>query len=390
MPPARALGRAVAPGAIVVLAGALVFVLATARISAHTPVTSRFDYNKDVFPRLRDRCAACHVPGGPGPMSLVTYASAMPWAESIRDELTSGRMPPWPVDPTSPPVKGGYPISPRDVDVIVVWASGGTPESYTDTKPPQVSFRADWKLGPPDQKIPMEVEHTIASSITEEVRDFSLPANVTETKWVKAADLMPGNASIVRDAVISVENGPVLALWQPGGETSPAPSGAAFRLPAGSKIHLQIHYKKHFDQEQNALADKSTVGLYFTDPPPSGRQLQSLTIDPAENAPAAQGALSFGAALRNPARIVALRPMLDRAYASVEIDALTPSGSTVPLLQLRGPRPQWFRRYWLQEPVDLVSGSKITVHLRPLADYSDEPMVTRKFALQVVLDYVPL
>jgi len=41
--------------------------------------------------------------------------------ESIRDEVTAGRMPPWPVDPTSPPVKGGYSINSRDLDRIVVW-----------------------------------------------------------------------------------------------------------------------------------------------------------------------------------------------------------------------------------------------------------------------------
>ncbi|HZP34419.1 MAG TPA: cytochrome c [Candidatus Acidoferrales bacterium] len=386
----RGFGRAFAPCAALVFAAALALVLGTGRTNAHTPVTSRFDYNKDVFPRLRDHCAACHVPGGAAPMSLVTYAAAMPWAESIRDELTAGRMPPWPVDPTSPAVKGGDRISPGDIDVIVVWASGGTPESYTDAKPAEVSFHGGWKLGPPDLKIPMNMEHTVGSSITEEVSDFSLSANVTDAKWVKAADLLPGNASIVRDAVISIENGPVLALWQPGAETMVAPSGAAFQLPVGAKIHLQIHYKKHFDQEQNSLSDKSTVGLYFTDPPPSGHELQAFAISPAANVPASNDSLSFGAVLPNAAQIVALRPMLDRAYRFVEIDAQTPSGATVPLLRLHGPRPQWFRRYWLQKPVKLATGSKIAVRVTPLADYSDEPMVTRKFPLQVVLDYVPL
>ena len=64
-----------------------------------------------------------------------------------------------------------------------------------------------------------------------------------------------------------VENGPVLTLWEPDGDTMATPGGAAFRLAPGSKIHVQIRYKKHFDQEQNAVSDKSTIGLYFTDPP---------------------------------------------------------------------------------------------------------------------------
>jgi hypothetical protein len=190
---------------------------------------------------------------------------------------------------------------------------------------------------------------------------------------------MPGNASIVRDAVISIENGPVLALWEPGSDITPAPSGAAFRIAPGSKLRLQMHYKKHFDQEQNAVSDKSTIGLYFTDAPNSGRELQSLVID----MPALTGKLT------GPARIVALRPMLDRAYESLTVEAITPSGKQVSLLRLRGPRPQWFQRYWLQDAVELPNGSEIRVTASPLSDYSDEPKVTKRFPLEVALDYVP-
>src|SRR5690349_11137519 len=209
--------RAIGPYLFVAVAIGLGLAIIAQHTDAHTPVTSKYDYNRDVFPLLRDHCAACHVPGGAGPMSLVTYKDAMPWAQSIRDELTSGRMPPWAVDPTSPAVKGAVPISPRDLDVIVVWASGGTPESYTDSKVSDVPFHPQWKLGSPDLKIAMDADHTVPANALEEVGEFSLSTNVTGTKWIKAADLMPGTASIVRDAVISIENGPVLALWQPGG-----------------------------------------------------------------------------------------------------------------------------------------------------------------------------
>ncbi len=385
--------RLIGSCAVIAFAVVCFFVVATEHGDAHTPVTSKYDYNKDVFPRLRDHCGACHVPGGSAPMSLMTYKAAMPWAQSIRDELTAGRMPPWPLDPTSPPVKGGYPMSSRDIDVVVVWASGGTPEGDPAITVPDVTVHPQWRLGPPDLKIPMDSEHTVVANSMEDVSDFSLPANVTETKWIKAADLMPGTASVVRDAIIRIENGPVLALWEPGGDSIAAPSGAAFRLEPGSKIHLQIHYKKHFDQEQNAVSDKSTVGLYFTDPPPSGRELQSFAIDspkPAGDSGGSSAAATFGGALPKAARIVALRPMLDRAYDSVNVDAITPSGAHVPLLRLRGPRSQWFHRYWLQEPVELTAGSKIEMRVTPLSDYSDEPPTTRKFPLQVVLDYIPL
>jgi hypothetical protein len=352
-------------------------------VDAHKPVTSKYDYNKDVFPLLLHHCGRCHVEGGPAPMSLMTYKDAVPWAESIREEVTAGRMPPWPVDPTSPPLEGAYPINSRDLDKIVVWASGGTPQGDLGIKLPAVTFNPQW----------MDAEHTVAPSTIEETREFSLPTKVTETKWVKAADLMPGTASIVRDAVISIENGPVLALWEPGSDATAAPSEAAFQLAPGSKIHLRIHYKKHFDQEQNAVSDKSTIGLYFAAPPPSGRELQSFTVAPPKATVEGSGRSvfvgTFAGTLVGAARIVALRPMLDGAYESLDVDAITPLGAHVPLLRLHGPRPQWLRRYWLREPVQLPSDSTIQVHATPLSDDSDEPKMNQQLPLQVILDYVP-
>ena len=373
----------------VVLASAFFISIVSQRSDAHKPVTSKYDYNKDVFPMLWMHCARCHVAGGPAPMSLMTYNDAVPWAQAIRDELTAGRMPPWPVDPTSPQVKGGYPINSHDLDTIVVWASGGTPQGDLGAKLPAVTFHQQWKLGPPDLLIPMDTEHTVAPGKTEESCDFSLPANVTDTKWVKAADLMPGTASVVRDAIISVENGPVLALWEPGSDTASTPKGTAFRLASGSKIHLQIHYKKHFDQEQNAVSDKSTIGLYFTDPPPSGHELESFTIDPPKAAGDPSESATFAGTLPGAVRLVAIRPMLDRAYESLDVEVLLPSGTHTPLLRLHGPRPQWPRRYWLEEPVELAAGSKIEGRVTPLSDYSEEPKAIKRFPLQLILDYVP-
>jgi hypothetical protein len=388
----RRFSRTVRLSVVIGIAVVLLLLVNARQTNAHKLVTSKYDYNKDVFPLLQKYCARCHVNGGPAPMSLMTYTDAVPWSISIRDELTAGRMPPWPVDTTSPPVKGGHPISARDIDMITEWATGGNPEGNLETKLPALTFNPQWKLGPPDLKIPMDLERTLAPGTLEDVYESSLPTGVAGTKWIKAADLMPGTPSIVRDAVISIENGPVLAMWQPASDTVAAPSGAAFRLEPGSRIHLRIHYRKHFDQEAVAVSDKSTIGLYFTEPPLSGHELQSFVID-SPKAPAGPGGAStlatFTGKLETAARIVALCPVLDRAYASLNVDATTPSGTHVPLLRLRGPRPQWLRRYWLQEAVELAPGSQITFTVEPLADYSNEPKVRKPVPLQLALDYVP-
>jgi hypothetical protein len=382
----RTLGWSIALGVAAVLV-----TLGVRTVAAHKPVTSNYDYDRDVFPLLRDNCGSCHVEGGAAPMSLMTYKEAVPWAESIRDELTTGRMPPWPMDPRSPAVKGMHLISAHDVDAIVTWAAGGTPRDWSgdfNKQLPQVTLHTQWKLGQPDLVVRMESKYTLGANAVEETKDFSIPSGITEVKWVSAADLLPETPTMVRDAIISVDDGPTLVLWQPGSDPVAAPSGAAFRLAPSAKLHLQIHYKKHYDQERDALSDKSSIGLYLTDPPASGRELQSVST--REKAASAGGVQILEATLPSAGRVYALRPMLDKAYGSVEIVAITPSGKQISLLKLRGPRPQWFRRYWLQEATELAGGSAIEARFTPLADDSDEMKApVGRFPLQVAIDYVP-
>ena len=58
--------------------------LSVQRGETHKPITSKYTYNDDVFPVLRDRCGRCHVADGVAPMSLMTYTDAFPWGGSVR------------------------------------------------------------------------------------------------------------------------------------------------------------------------------------------------------------------------------------------------------------------------------------------------------------------
>jgi hypothetical protein len=365
-----------------------VFVATAPEPEAHKAITSRFNYNEHIFPIFRDRCGTCHYAGGPTPMSLLTYQDAVPWGESMREELISENMPPWYVDPLGPAAKGGHTLSTKELDMLVTWAVGGSPEGDATKRPAPIEVKTQWKAGPPDLEVPLDKEQELGPGVMEDTREATLSTNLKEAKWVSTVDLLPGKASMVRDALISLENGTVLAAWVPGYDATASPSGTAFKLPAGAKLRVQIHYKKHYLDEQNAVADKSIVGLYFTDPPVSGREIQALAIpgpngesDPAEPR-------AFGGTIKTAARVVAVRPSLDTEYESVQIEAVLQGGRRVPLLQLRGPRPEWRRRYWLAEPIELPAGARIEVkgkpaHLEPMA----RPL-TQKYPLQIAIDYV--
>ena len=58
---------------LVIAASATIWALSLTPGEAHKAITSKYTYNDDVFPILRDKCARCHVAGGVAPMSLMTY-----------------------------------------------------------------------------------------------------------------------------------------------------------------------------------------------------------------------------------------------------------------------------------------------------------------------------
>jgi hypothetical protein len=71
---------------------ALVLILIATGAAQTTSIPT---FSKDVAPILFEHCANCHRPGQIGPMSLLTYEQARPWAKSIREKVSLGQMPPW-------------------------------------------------------------------------------------------------------------------------------------------------------------------------------------------------------------------------------------------------------------------------------------------------------
>ena len=324
-------------------------VLSRPTVEAHKAITSKYTYAEHVFPIVRDRCGACHFPGGPAPMSLLSYKDAVPWAESIREQLTTEAMPPWFVDATGPAIKGGHSLLNRELDVLVTWASGGTPEGDPSKVPPATPPSADWAAGTPDQTFELP-EVALAPGMIEQKKEFSVATGFTRDTWVRGADALPSERWMVRSVTVTVEGGPLLAAWVPGEAMAPAPSGTAVKVPAHAVLKVAVHYRKNWQDEQVAKADRTRIGLYTTDEPVSGKGITTLQVTETIT-------------LTAPARILAIRPLLDQPLEAVAVEATLPSGRKVSLLNLRAARPGWARRYWLSEPVELPAGTAVTVHV---------------------------
>jgi hypothetical protein len=346
------------------LCGLLVFVVAVVVPGeAHKPITSKYTYNDDVFPILKERCSRCHVPGGVAPMSLMTYEEAFPWGESIRAELVAAHMPPAAADEGFGDIKRGHVISltPKEIDILLTWASGGNPRGAIDQKLPAVTLQNQWTLGAPDLALPLPAEVTVAADAMEDTREITIATGTKEPRWIRAVDLLPGNPAIVRSATISLKGAAdrVLARWVPGQDLVPLDGNAAFRLPAGAELVARIRYKKTWSYEGKAMTDRSTVGVYFAK---NGdlREVTTLTLPP-QTLPAEKGkSFSFNRTIEQDVQAYAIDPAQVPDDVSLQMEAVTPDGRRTPLIRFVT-RADWTRRYWLNAPLTLPKGTRIEV-----------------------------
>lgn len=408
-----------ARGILLVSTATLALVIASASSTrAHKPITSKYTYTVDLLPLFRDRCGACHQPDGVAPMSLLTYQDARPWAQSIKDEVINLRMPPRYAEAGFGPVRNGHGLTAREMDMIVEWANGGTPQGPRDALPSPAGAGPIATRPQPDLTLALP-EFTLAKDVADDTRVFVVRTGLTADRFVRGLEIGPGAPAIVRSVVVSVDvsgraraldeaaNGPgfkaaedadapardVLAVWQPGQDALPSADAennegreddagkAAYRLPARADLVVRVRFKKTFRQEGLDVTDRTTIRLWFTKKPPRQR------IERLEIASAAAGDNKVNADLRlvetvkQDVRILAVLPDVRTRLDALRVEAVRPDGSREPMLLLTRPSPEWPARYWFQAPVALAKGSRIEVSVFPgLAEHPGR--------VGVQLDYV--
>jgi len=93
--------------------------------SAHDPPRTTVTWTGDIARVVGARCIKCHSPDGKGPMSLVTYEDARPWASAMREEVLARRMPKWHAARGYGEFSNDPTLSPFDIALIVAWVDGG-------------------------------------------------------------------------------------------------------------------------------------------------------------------------------------------------------------------------------------------------------------------------
>jgi hypothetical protein len=367
--------------------------------SAHEPITTKVTFNKEVVRILERNCLGCHAPNKiKSDIPLTTYDEARPWAKAIKEEVLEKRMSPFQAVRGYGGFVHDYTLPQRDVELLISWIEGGAPrgdaKDYPQEEIQKLIGGAEWELGKPDLILQPDQDAKIAPEGADETRCFVLPTNLKEDQWINAIDFQPGAGAVVYGASLFVvpptggkrpakanafvvppsggkappeggttNNCPPSAEpaghWAPGQSAVRLPDGAAIKIPADSRVVMQVRYRKNGETG----ADRSSVGLYFAKGAPD-KLVRSVTINaPATVVPANTESHRVKAtyAIAQPTEVLAIRPLLFPLAKSIEVSAHHPDGSVEVLIWAKDYRFDWQPTYYFKKPVALPSGARVEV-----------------------------
>jgi hypothetical protein len=331
-----------------VLVPALLFLAPTAG-SAHEIGASRYDFVRHVRPLFERHCSSCHRPGGVAPMSLLRYEEASPWANAIKLKALEGRMPPFLPEEGVGSWRGARGLTAQELDVLVEWASGGAPKGRGPDEDPGASLATPRGLRA-DLVLSALRESVLGPEEAERSECVVFPHHLEADRAVAAIELWPGNAEVVRSAVIyqgdtCPENDRPLATWLPGQGAFEVPEGAAEVLSRGASLRARILYRKTWRLEGKLARDRSRLALRFA----QGRAARLAHVSLEAGA---------GTTLERAVRVVAVFPRGPRE-APLTLLARRPGGEAQPIFAVESFDPDWREKYVLSPPLDLPAGTRL-------------------------------
>lgn len=228
-------------------------------------------YDSHVVPLLEKHCVECHQPGEIAPFSLTDYNEVVGWAETIREVIEDNRMPPWHAHPGIGSFTNARMMNTEEKETFSHWVDQGMPRGQSDREPRVLTKTNEWNLPrEPDVVLAMnETGFDVPAEGTVEYQYFVVDPQFNEDRWISAAQVVPGERSVVHHVIVFVrppdgerESGlGWLTGYVPGQSSTAMPTGYARRVPAGSKLVFQMHYTPN-----GSLANDNTkLGLVFAD-----------------------------------------------------------------------------------------------------------------------------
>ncbi len=222
---------------------------------AQAPAT----FTKDIAPILQQNCQSCHRPGQIGPMSLLTYQEARPWARSIKQQVVERNMPPWFIDRHIGIQKFKNDISLTEAQIATIsrWVDAGAPEGDPKDAPKARVFDDSdrWHIGKPDVVVTLKKDLIVKAKQPDAWTDLGTEDLGLKTdRYVTAIEIKPIKGFKVihhatstlaepddEEAMATMKGTSNLEEYAVGKYGNIFPEGTGMLVKAGAKIFVNLH-----------------------------------------------------------------------------------------------------------------------------------------------------
>jgi peroxiredoxin len=334
---------------------------------------SEVTFSNQIARILNKHCVECHREGEIAPFSLTSYDEVVGWGETIVEVVDDRRMPPWHADPKHGDFLNARVMTADEKSQLKQWVDAGCPEGDRSQLPKSPIYTNGWQLPrEPDLVVNMRDEpFDVPAEGTVRYQYFQVDPGFKEDKWVKAAELQPGNRAVVHHILVFVQppkgrskgmsstTGEFLAAYVPGHRAPHYPQGMAKLIPAGSKLAFQLHYTPIGTAQQ----DLSRLGLTFAAADETIDQVvvtqqasnhRGLVIPPnADN----HRVEARSQTAPTDVEILAFMPHMHLRGKSFSYEAHFPDGRKETLLDVPQYDFNWQTAYRVSKPIELPKGA---------------------------------
>ena len=356
--------------------------------SAEVAKKTEFNFSEHIAPIIFNNCTTCHRKGEAAPFAFMNYNDVRKRGKLIAEVTKRKFMPPWHAESVDYKFQGERGLTDKQISMLGKWVESGMAEGDKEKLPTLPKFTAGWQLGKPDLVVKMIEPYPVPAEGRDIYRSFVIPLGIKQDKWVKAVEFKPGEPSVVHHSLFRYDNtgrarsldarssipgfsgmgngdalGPrSLGGWAVGGGARFLPEGLAYRLPKGSDLILDMHFHLSGKPEKEV----STVGIYFTDEPPTS-SFSAIQMPPKFGAlsrvdiPAGEKEYTVKDSFVVPIDVEAFAISSHAHYLGKELKmtATFPDGKTKELLWIKDWDFSWQEQYNYTDMISVPKGTRL-------------------------------
>ncbi|TWU49832.1 hypothetical protein Poly59_44570 [Rubripirellula reticaptiva] len=327
------------------------------------PIDAPVTYCGQIASLLQRHCVECHREGEIGPFALDDFDEVVGWADMSIEVIDNHRMPPWHAADGHAEIANARLMPESDKQQLRDWVDAGMPYGDAKELPEPIKYVDGWQLPKqPDLELAMSTTpFEIPADETVEYQYYVVDPGFETDRWVKAAEVVPGNRAAVHHSIAFIrppDGGDfrsigLLSAYVPGQRRSELPDGYAQRIPAGSRIVFQMHYTPTGKPE----TDITRIGLVFTDESEVTHEVvtlggiqQQFEIPPGDASYQVDGDIGY---FPRDGILLSIMPHMHLRGKSFEFTTVR-DGKKETLLEVPHYDFNWQHNYALADPVNLA------------------------------------